>query len=342
MRKRSILTCLAGLFLFSGVLFAQPKLQFEELGNFKLESGKTIEDCKIGYRTFGKMNEDKSNIILFPTWLNGTSGEIASLIGPDLLVDDRQFYVIAVDALGNGVSSSPSNSEKQPGKAFPRFTIRDMVHSQHRLLTKKLGIKHIYGIIGGSMGGMQVFEWIVSYPDFMDKAVSYVGTPRLTSYDLLLWYTELMIIEEGQVYEMPDRSIEQMVASIQTLTMQTPAHLVRETPADQFHDFLTTTFKKFGEDFIADNWASQLRAMMAHDVSVPYFGYMQGAADRVHADLFVIVSKQDHTVNPQPALHFATLTHAKTLELDSDCGHLAIGCELKKVSRAVQEFWRTE
>jgi len=89
-----------------------------------------------------------------------------------------------------------------------------MVHSQYRLLTKKLGIKHIYGIIGGSMGGMQVFEWIVTYPDFMDKAVPYVGSPRLTSYDLLLWYTELMVIEEGQVYEMPDRSIEQMVAAI--------------------------------------------------------------------------------------------------------------------------------
>jgi len=52
-------------------------------------------------------------------------------------------------------------------------------------------------MIGGSMGGMQVFEWIVSYPNFMEKAVAYVGFTKLTSFDLMLWQTELNAIEEA-------------------------------------------------------------------------------------------------------------------------------------------------
>lgn len=330
---------LFGLLLLVTPLFSQPKLKIENIGDFKLESDKVIEDCKIAYRTFGKLNEEKSNVILFPTGFAGKSEHLASLIGRELLVDDKRYFVIAVDALGNGNSSSPSNSEKQPGKAFPKFTIRDMVDSQYKLLTKKLGIKHLAGIIGGAMGGMQVFEWIVAYPKFMDKAVSYVGTPKLTSYDLLVWHTELLAIEEGQISGIPDRSILQIVASIQSLVMYTPEYRVRETKRIAFQDFLTETFKNYEKNFSADNWACQIRAIMAHDITESYLGFLEGAAEQVKCDMFVIVAKQDHTVLPGPALEFARLINAKTLELDSDCGHIAVGCEIERVSKAVQNFW---
>ena len=328
--------------IFSSASNGQPKLKFENLGDFKIESGKIIKNCKIAYRVYGKINADKSNIIIFPTWFGGKSEHTSSLIGKNLLVNDKEYSVIAIDALGNGNSSSPSNSLEQPGKAFPKFTLRDMVLSQHQLLTKKLGIKHVFGIIGGSMGGMQVFEWIVTYPEFMDKAVSYVGSPKLTSYDLLLWYTQLLTIEEAQVYGMPEQSIMQIIAAIQALVMHTPQYRSRETKPIDFQDFITTTSQNYTGLFIADDWASQLRAMMEHDISASYFGFLEGGAERVKSDVFIIVSKSDHIVNPAPALEFAYLINAKTLELDNDCGHLAVGCELERVSKAVRNFWKTE
>ena len=99
-------------------------------------------------------------------------------------MDTAGFYVVVVDAFGNGISSSPSNNP-----SFPEITIRDMVNSQYELLTKHLRINHVKVVMGGSMGGFQVMEWLVSYPGFADNAISIVGSPKLSSYDLMLWKT---------------------------------------------------------------------------------------------------------------------------------------------------------
>ena len=113
------------LVLLSTVLsVSAQEQQFAELGNFKLQSGEVIQDCRIGYRVFGKLNSGKSNAIVFPTWAGGTTEQLKSQIGPGKLIDSNEYFVIAVDALGNGVSSSPSNSKLQPRMSFPRFTLQ--------------------------------------------------------------------------------------------------------------------------------------------------------------------------------------------------------------------------
>ncbi|MDX1518217.1 MAG: hypothetical protein R3288_15330, partial [Woeseiaceae bacterium] len=84
--------------------------QFHRLADFELDSGERL-DCRVGYRTYGVLQADGSNVILFPTWFGGTTNDLETFgkVGPGALADSDRYFVITVDALGNGVSCSPSN-----------------------------------------------------------------------------------------------------------------------------------------------------------------------------------------------------------------------------------------
>jgi len=270
---------------------------------------------------------------------SGTSAQWAGNIGADKMVDPARYFVIVVDALGDGISSSPSNSKTQPRMAFPAFTTRDMVRSEYRLATETLHLKHLRAVMGISMGGMQSFEWMVDYPTFMDLAIPIVGSTRLTSYDLLLWHAEEDAIHadpgwHGGNYEKTPPMPQ--VAILHDMNLSTPSHYARETSRDAFAKQYEGYRASGATGFDANNQLYQLEAMIHHDVA--HGGSMEEAARKVKAKVLVVPSEQDHMVNPGPALEFAKLLGAKVLLLTSDCGHLAPGCEAGKLNPAVRAF----
>src|SRR5262245_56934308 len=152
---------------------SQPPHQLFNEGDLKLESGEVIKDFSISYVTHGTLNEKKSNAILMVTAISGNHHRLDFLIGPGKALDPTKYFIICTDAIGNGLTTSPSNSTAQPRMKFPKFLLRDMVTSQKKLM-EHLGIDHVVAVIGPSMGGMQVLQWGVSHPDFMDALVSLV------------------------------------------------------------------------------------------------------------------------------------------------------------------------
>jgi homoserine O-acetyltransferase/O-succinyltransferase len=314
--------------------------QVVSLGDFKLESGEVIRDCRVGYRIYGHLNGKESNAILFPSWFAGTTKELEDYFGPGKLVDTSVYYVIAVDALGNGVSSSPSNSSQQPRMKFPHISIRDMVNSQYQLTTEKLHIHHLKAVIGDSMGGMQAFQWMVSYPDFMDYAIPIVGSPRLNSYELTLFQLEVDAIRNdpswnhGEYTQQPGVTA---IAEVEALTLTTPTNYNRQVSRQKFRDAIDAS-KKDVANIDANDRIRQAEAMIEHDVSAPYGGSMERAAARVKAKVLVIVDVYDQTVTPQAALDFASLLHAKVISLESDCGHNGPECDMKNVAPQVAAF----
>lgn len=299
------------------------ELRFANLGKLQLDKGGVIADCRIGYRTLGKLSEDKSNVILFPTWASGTTEQLIGMIGPGKLLDTPKYYIVLVDALSNGVSPSPSNSTAQPRMSFPEITIHDMVIAEHELLTKELHLDHVYAVIGESMGGMQTFDWMVAYPDFMEKAIPIIGSPKLASYDLLLWQAEIDAIKRdpgwvGGCYE-HNPTIPQETR-IELLAIMTPTAINAQIKSDDISRTVQAVSRMDANDHIR-----QAEAMMALDVSNCCNHSMAEAAKRVHAKALVIVEKQDHTVTPGPALEFAMLLGAQPEVLDSDFGHLGAG-----------------
>jgi homoserine acetyltransferase len=312
--------------------------QFASIGNLKLQNGQAIRDCRLGYRIFGQLNDDKSNAVLFPTWFGGRTQNLVDLIGPGKLVDSTRYFVVAVDALGDGISCSPSNSPAQPRMKFPEFGICDMVESEHRLLTEVLHLTHLRAVMGISMGGMQTFQWAVAYPDFMDKAIPIVGSPRLAPYDLLLWQTMIDAIEQNPLWKDGNYTqppVPREVQHISDLAVSTPEHYNQEMTREKFFASL-----KEGADthFDSNDRIRQAQAMMGLDVSAPFGGSMEKAAAAVKAPMLIIVDAHDHMVTPGPALEFAKLKGVQTLVLESDCGHLGPGCEQEKVSAAIAEF----
>ncbi|HEY3927491.1 MAG TPA: alpha/beta fold hydrolase [Candidatus Koribacter sp.] len=333
------LSIFAIVLLVSACGFAEGEQKFADLGQCRTESGVAIEGCRIGYRTWGALNAEKSNVVVMLTWFGGNSGALAQNVGADKYVDPAKYFVVAIDAVGDGVSSSPSNSTAQPRMKFPHITIADMVQSQHQLLTDSLHLQHVHAIWGASMGGMQAFQWAVQYPGFADVIVTQVGSTKLTAHDLLLWRGETNAIVENKDWNSGNYQpglLIRSVSDIQRLELTTPQELNRRVnPAD---------FDKVeaNENFDPNDRLRQLEAMMSLDISKKFGGDMTLAAKAIKARMLIVVGLQDHMVNSQPAIDFAGLLHVQAILLDSDCGHLAPGCAGEKVTPAVQKALAAE
>jgi homoserine O-acetyltransferase len=328
-------------FTASGATEAEAPQQFLKLGKLKLENGAQIRDCALGYRTVGKLNADGSNAILFTTWHTGTSKDVLPMLSAQGLFDPTPYYVIVVDAIGNGVSCSPSNSKTQHGPAFPRFSIRDMVHTQHRLLTEKLGVRHLHAVIGYSMGGMQAFQWRASHPDFMDVVVPISGTPRLSSYDMLfLRMAEQAMLNDpayrhGRYRKNPALPMFQLLF---TMNFTTPADIVSKNTPAAFDKFYQDSQGDDPEGGDANDSLWQIRAILGHD-SAPG-ATLEQAAQQNKVRTHIIAARQDHLVNPTYSLAFAAALGTPATVLEGDCGHAALRCEMATVRPVVEAALR--
>ncbi|HEY5644066.1 MAG TPA: alpha/beta fold hydrolase [Woeseiaceae bacterium] len=318
---------------------AESPLQKAQIGDLRLVSGEVLLDCEVGYRTAGKLNADRSNVIVFPSWYGGSAADLLNfgIVGPGGIADTDRYYVILVDALGNGISSSPSTSARQPGKAFPAIAIDDMVNAAHTLLTRQLGFEHVHAVMGISMGGMQTLQWIAQYPGFMDKAVAIDGSPKLTSYDLLLWHTHVDTIELLQQAGVDESRIMRLNAQLSQLNLWTPEYFVANVPPDELHGFIarntTGAEQKHPDDVLA-----QLQAMIAHDVYADFNDAERGYEDRIQAEVMIAGGPSDHMVNAAPAKALAATLGARYAEILSDCGHIGTACEMQRVAAMVSEF----
>lgn len=325
MKKLFIITL---LFL---VQSAYAQQRYYQIGDYQLENGQVLKDCKIGYRTFGKLNADKSNAVLVPTWFTGTSQQKSFVANPSDIADSTKYFVIVVDALGNGVSSSPSNSISQKDKLFPTLSIRDMVNTQYKLVKEVLKINHLYAVTGISMGGMQSFQWMMSYPDFMDKVIPIIGSPKQSTYDKLYWNLQLNIIERGQYSAEAMKSVN----ALHQLNLWTPSYREAHSNTDEY----ATYIKKIEDDALklnAYDWATQLKAMINHDI---FQGQKpEEAFAKVKAKVMIVIATQDHMVNPQAAIRFGKLLKAPIVELTGDCGHMATSCEGDKMRAHIKGF----
>ncbi|WP_340398381.1 alpha/beta fold hydrolase [Paenibacillus sp. FSL H8-0079] len=148
-------------------------------GDVTLQSEVTLPNAFLAYKTYGKLNKQKDNVIVYPTAFGDQHVQNEWLIGKGMALDPEKYFIIIPNLLGNGLSSSPTNTPPPFNHAhFPQVTIYDNVRLQHRLLTEKFGIQKIALVVGWSMGGIQAFQWGASYPDMVERIAPFAGIAK--------------------------------------------------------------------------------------------------------------------------------------------------------------------
>lgn len=174
-------------------------------GDVILADGSVLPDAQITYETHGTLNAARDNAILFPTWFSGQHPANRWIIGPGFGLDPSRYYIIVVNIIGNGVSSSPSNTPPPcDGPRFPYVSVLDNVRLQKRLLAEAFGIARLRLIVGRSMGAQIAFQWGATYPDAIDGLLPFVGSARTSPHNRVFLENVRMAIESDPAWNRGD------------------------------------------------------------------------------------------------------------------------------------------
>ncbi len=153
------------------------------IADLTLQCGVTLSEANLVYKTYGELNSDKSNVILYPTSYGAQHPDIEWLIKPESILNPSQYFIIIPNMFGNGLSSSPSNHPdcKLAESGF-YFTHLDNIRAQKQLLDS-LGIETLALVYGWSMGAQQAYHWGALYPDKVKRITAICGTAKTTDHN---------------------------------------------------------------------------------------------------------------------------------------------------------------
>ena len=159
--------------------------QIFEIPGYTTQSGTTL-NLKLAWKSFGKLNRSRDNVIVVPTFYGGRHQTTEYMVGKDRAIDPKKYFVVIPNMFCNGLSSSPSNTPAPFGRGgFPLMTLLDNITCQHKLLTEHLGVKRIRLVTGFSMGGMQSYQWGALHSDFVDAIAPICASARISEHNWL-------------------------------------------------------------------------------------------------------------------------------------------------------------
>ena len=161
-----------------------PDHEIFEFGAVTLQSGDTLPDAKLAYKTYGSLNARGDNVIVMPTFYTGTHVHNEGYLRAVPALDPSRHFIVSIDMFGSGLSSSPSNTAPPfDGPRFPAVTLHDNVACQNRLLTRALGVTRIALVLGWSMAGCQSYQWGAQYPDLVDAILPFCASARTSPHN---------------------------------------------------------------------------------------------------------------------------------------------------------------
>jgi homoserine O-acetyltransferase len=341
--NRLLMLGLALLLLWAGVASAgvpSPKPeaagphnphQIANLGNFQFENGAVVKDFKVSYVTYGKLSPKKDNVILAMHGFGGNHHAFDFLIGPGKALDTDKYYIVATDFLGNALPSQdlttgPTNSGLKMD--FPRYTLRDSVNVEVKLLKEYLGFDHILAAAGISVGAMKAYQFAVSYPAYVSGIIPMMGSPMTNPQISLVLKSWMKIIEidngwySGNYDTNPTMGLNIVFQNI-GFWIRTYRFFVTNVKTAEDYQLWTKRYTLWGPQDARDIYY-QLQAWSDFNVGdTPGFkGDAKAALQSIKAQVLLISAKEDLLFNREELI-FAkeAIPKATHVEIDSPYGH---------------------
>jgi homoserine O-acetyltransferase len=310
-----------------------------EAGDVELQSGAMLSAVRVAYRTHGRLNAARDNAIVYPTHYSGTHDSNAWAIGPGMALDPNRFFIIIPNMLGNGLSSSPSNTPApHDGPRFPLVTVRDNIVLQHRLVTELFGIDTLALVVGHSMAAQQTFQWAALFPEMVQRIAPFCGSARTSRHNwLFLEGCKSALIAdaafaEGDYSAPPVRGIRAFArvyagwAWSQTFFRQRLD--VERLGLPSMEAFLTHAWEPSFLAHDANDLLAMLATWQAADISNDqrFDGDLEKALRTITAKAIVMPCRTDLYFPPEDsAIEVEHLPHAELRVIPSVWGHMAGG-----------------
>lgn len=162
-----------------------------DLGDTEVERGGLIRNARLAWQTHGTLNAGRDNVIVYPSSYTATHDDMSWLIGPEQVLDPREWFIVSCDMFSNGYSSGAADTPDYP----PLVTARDNVLAQHRLLTEVFGVRSVAAAYGFSMGAIQSYHWAALFPDLVERAIVVCGSARTAVHNKVFLSGLLRILE---------------------------------------------------------------------------------------------------------------------------------------------------
>ena len=350
-----------------------------------LDSGAKLGPITLAYETYGTLDEHKRNAILICHALSGDAhvagwhspddrkaGWWDAMVGPGKAFDTDRYFVICPNCIGSCMGSTgPSSVNPATGRrycrSFPVVTMADMVRAQKALIDH-LGIEKLLAVVGGSMGGMQVLEWAINYPDRVVSAIPIATTPRLTAQGIAFNVVGRQAILDDPNYnggdyydgEPPNQglAVARMLGHITYLSDEAMHRKFGRQLRDrddysyefgidfQVESYLQYQGQAFTSRFDANSYLYITRAMDYFDLAGKH-GSLEAAFRGVGARFLIIAITSDWLYPPYQSREIVSALRANNIhfaycESPSHYGHDAFLLEKDYVSRPVSDFLAIE
>jgi homoserine O-acetyltransferase len=325
-------------------------------GPLTLEGGGTLTQVRVAYRTWGRPRPNATLVCHALTGSADADDWWADLFGPGRALDPERDFIVCANVLGGcygttGPTSRASGAFEPYGGTFPEVTIRDIVHGQAQLLDH-LGVDTLDLVVGGSMGGMQVLEWALLYPDRVAAIAPIAAGPTQSAWGIALSEAQRQAIKAdsnyaGGRYPLGSGPAQGLAAarSIAMISYRSPhnfdARFGREESDDETYEvqsYLRHQGDKLVSRFDANTYLALIRAMDSHDIGRERGSVVSALGSIEQPSLVISVSSDGLYPHTEVAEMADNLPNAELHQIDAPHGHDAFLIRVDEVNDRLVEF----